>query len=218
MRLFIILLLSSFFSFGVQAETSAWELEEEEKNINLQIFTREVAGSNLKEFKGEMLVKTKLSTIAALLLDGQSAPKWMHQCEKFEVVEQIDALTAVVYFVNGAPWPVSDRDAVVMSVMSQDPETLVLKAEISVVDDLLPEDDDYVRIPHMKGFWLFEPLAEGQVKITYQVHANPGGSLPDWLANSVVVDTPYHTMSNMAEMLKKEKYQQAEVPMIKNVQ
>jgi hypothetical protein len=218
MRLFIILLLSSFFSFGVQAETSAWELEEEEKDINLQIFTREVAGSNLKEFKGEMLVKTKLSTIAALLLDGQSAPKWMHQCEKFEVVEQIDALTAVVYFVNGAPWPVSDRDAVVMSVMSQDPETLVLKAEISVVDDLLPEDDDYVRIPHMKGFWLFEPLAEGQVKITYQVHANPGGSLPDWLANSVVVDTPYHTMSNMAEMLKKEKYQQAEVPMIKNVQ
>lgn len=218
MRLFIILLLSSFFSFGVQAETSAWELEEEEKDINLQIFTREVAGSNLKEFKGEMLVKTKLSTIAALLLDGQSAPKWMHQCEKFEVVEQIDALTAVVYFVNGAPWPVSDRDAVVMSVMSQDPETLVLKAEISVVDDLLPEDDDYVRIPHMKGFWLFEPVAEGQVKITYQVHANPGGSLPDWLANSVVVDTPYHTMSNMAEMLKKEKYQQAEVPMIKNVQ
>lgn len=218
MRLFIILLLSTFFSFSAQAETSAWELEEEEKDINLQIFTREVDGSNLKEFKGEMLVKTKLSTIAALLLDGQSAPKWMHQCEKFEVVEQIDALSAVVYFVNGAPWPVSDRDAVVMSVMSQDPETLVLKAEISVVDDLLPEDDDYVRIPHMKGFWLFEPKAEGQVMVTYQVHANPGGSLPDWLANSVVVDTPYHTMSNMAEMLKKEKYQQAEVPMIKNVQ
>jgi hypothetical protein len=218
MRLFIILLLSTFFSFSAQAETSAWELEEEEKDINLQIFTREVEGSNLREFKGEMLVKTELTTIAALLLDGQSAPKWMHQCEKFEVVEQIDALTAVVYFVNGAPWPVSDRDAVVMSVMSQDPETLVLKAEISVVDDLLPEDDDYVRIPHMKGFWLFEPVAEGQVKVTYQVHANPGGSLPDWLANSVVVDTPYHTMSNMAEMLKKEKYQQAEVPMIKNVQ
>ena len=218
MRLFIAVLLSSLFTFSVHAKTSDWELEKEEKDINLKIFTREIEGSNLKECKGEMLVETKITTLAALLLDSQAAPKWMHQCEKFEVVEQIDELTAVVYFINGAPWPVSDRDAVVMSVMSQDPETLVLKAEIGIVDDLIPEDDDYVRIPHMKGFWLFEPKEAGQILVTYQVHANPGGSLPDWLANSVVVDTPYYTMSNMVDMLKVEKYQQAVVPNIKNVQ
>lgn len=218
MRLFIVLLLSSLFSFSANAGTSAWELEEEEKDINLKVFTREVEGSNLREFKGEMLVKTQMSTIAALLLDGQSAPKWMHQCEKFEVIEQIDPLTAVVYFINGAPWPVSDRDAVVKSVMSQDSESLILKVDISVVADLIPEDDDYVRIPQMKGFWLFEPKEAGQILVTYQVHANPGGSLPDWLANSVVVDTPFNTMSNMAEMLKLEKYTNAKLPLIKNVQ
>jgi hypothetical protein len=93
-----------------------------------------------------------------------------------------------------------------------------LKVEINTVNDLLPENDDYVRIPNMTGFWLFEPTEKGQVLITYQVHANPGGSLPNWLANSVVVDTPYYTMSNMADMLKLEKYQQAEVKNIKNVQ
>jgi hypothetical protein len=153
-----------------------------------------------------------------LLLDPEAAPEWMHKCEKFEIVEQVDALSAVIYFINGAPWPVSDRDAVIISSMSQDPETLALKVEINTVNDLLPENDDYVRIPHMKGFWLFEPTEKGQVLITYQVHANPGGSLPNWLANSVVVDTPYYTMSNMADMLKLEKYQQAEVKNIKNVQ
>jgi hypothetical protein len=218
MRLFIVLLLSSLFSFSATAGTSAWELEEEEKDINLKIFTREVEGSNLREFKGEMLINTQMSTIAALLLDSKSAPKWMHQCVKFEVIDQVDPLTAIVYFINGAPWPVSDRDAVVKSVMSQDPESLILKVEISVVDGLVPEDDDYVRIPNMNGFWLFEPKEAGQILVTYQVHANPGGSLPDWLANSVVVETPYNTMSNMAEMLKLDKYTQAELPMIKNVQ
>lgn len=218
MRLFIVLLLSSLFSFSATAGTSAWELEEEEKDINLKIFTREVEGSNLREFKGEMLINTQMSTIAALLLDSKSAPKWMHQCVKFEVIDQVDPLTAIVYFINGAPWPVSDRDAVVKSVMSQDPESLILKVEISVVDGLVPEDDDYVRIPNMNGFWLFEPKEAGQILVTYQVHANPGGSLPDWLANSVVVETPYNTMSNMAEMLKLDKYMQAELPMIKNVQ
>jgi hypothetical protein len=218
MRLLIVLLLSTFFTFTAQAETSAWELEKEDEDIKLKVFTREIDGSNLKEFKGEMLVETEMTTLAALLLDGQSAPKWMHQCEKFEVVEQIDPLSAVVYFINGAPWPVSDRDAVISSSMSQDPETLVVTINVTALPDRLPEDDDYVRIPRMAGFWSFTPADNGQILVRYQVHAEPGGSLPDWLANSVVVDTPYHTMSNMTEMLKKEKYQQAEIPMIKNVQ
>jgi hypothetical protein len=216
--LLLIASLLSFISFAVYSEPTAWTLEQEKENINLKIFTREIEGSNLSEFKGEMLVKAELTTIAALLLDSDAAPEWMHQCEKFEILEQVDELSVVVYFINGAPWPVSDRDAVIMSVMSQDPETLALKVEISTVNDRLPENDDYVRISHMTGLWLFEPVGNGQVLITYQAHANPGGSLPDWLANSVVVDMPYYTMSNMADMLTLEKYQQVEVKNINNVQ
>ena len=216
MRLLITLLLSTLFTFSAQAKTTAWELEKEEEDINLKVFTREIDGSDLKEFKGEMLVKHKLTTVASLLLDGASPPKWMHKCETLEVLAQVYPLTAVIYFLNGAPWPVSDRDAVMMSSMSQDPETLVITVNISMVNDLVPEHEDYVRIPHMTGFWKFEPKEEGQVLITYQVHANPGGSLPNWLANSVVVDTPYNTMSNMVDMLKKDKYQNAQIPNIKN--
>ncbi len=218
MRLFITFLFSSLFFFSAHAENGDWELEKEEKDLQLKIYTREIAGSNLREFKGEMTAKTTLSTLAALLLDGKSAPKWMHQCEKFEVVEQADPQNAIIYFVNGAPWPVSDRDAVVSSSMVQDPDTLVVRAEIFALNDRLPEDDDYVRIPKMQGFWSFTPKGNGDVFIKYQVHAEPGGSLPAWLANSVVVDTPYNTMSNMLDMIKKEKYQTASIPFIKNAQ
>lgn len=217
MRLLISLLLSALFAISAQGKTSAWELKKEEEDINLKVFTRQVDGSNLEEFKGEMLVKTELTAVAALLLDSHAAPQWMHQCERFDIEEKVDALTAVVYFINGAPWPVSDRDAVILTAMSQDPETLVLRADISTVNDLIPEYDDYVRIPHMEGFWQFEPKEEGMVLITYQVHADPGGSLPSWLANSVVVDTPYYTMSNMIDMLKSEKYQQVKIAGIRNV-
>lgn len=218
MRLLIAFLFSSLFFFSAHAKDAGWDLEKEEEDLQLKIYTREVAGSNLREFKGEMTAKTTLSTLAALLLDDKSAPKWMHQCEKFEVVEQMDAQNAIIYFVNGAPWPVSDRDAVVSSSMIQDPETLVVRAEIFALTDRLPEDDDYVRIPKMKGFWSFTPKDNGEVFITYQVHAEPGGSLPAWLANSVVVDTPYNTMSNMLDMIKKEKYQTASIPFITNAQ
>ena len=69
MRLLITLLLSTLFTFSAQAKTTAWELEKEEEDINLKVFTREIDGSDLKEFKGEMLVKHKLTTVASLLLD-----------------------------------------------------------------------------------------------------------------------------------------------------
>ena len=216
MRLLTVMILASLFSFSAHAANSEWELEKEEDDIQLKIFTREIEGSSLKEFKGEMLVETNLTTLAALLLDGQAAPQWMHQCEKFEVIEQIDPKNAVVYFINGAPWPVSDRDAVVASSMSQDPETLIMRINVEALTGRLPEDEDYVRIPRMSGHWSFEPVEDGKVLIRYQAHAEPAGSLPSWLANSVVVDTPYHTMSNMLDMLKLEKYQQAKIPFIKN--
>jgi hypothetical protein len=217
MRLFIV---SLFFliSFSAYSENTAWVLEQEAEDLNLKIFTREVEGSDYKEFKGEMLVKAQLTTIAALLSDFDAAPKWMYECRKFELLERIDEQSVVIHFINATPWPVSDRDAVVVSVMSQDPETLAFKIEINAINDRLPENDDYVRISYMTGLWLFEPAENGQVLITYQVHAESGGSLPDWLANSVVVDMPYYTMTNMADMLKLEKYQQVEVHNIKNVQ
>lgn len=217
MRPFIVLLLLSFFSSPVYSEAMIWELEKEEKDINLKIFTRDVDGFNFKEFKGEMLVKTQMTTIATLLLDTHASPEWMYRSEKLEVIEVIDELTAVMYLINSAPWPVDYRDGVVMSVISQDPESLVLKAEINIIKDRLPEYNDYVRIPYMAGFWLFEPKDDGQILVTYQIHADPGGSLSDWMANSVVVETPYNTMSNMANMLKLKKYQQVKILSIKNV-
>jgi hypothetical protein len=216
MRLLATILLFFSFNLTAHADTSDWVLDKEEEDIQLKIYTREVFGSSLKEFKGIMIAETTLTALAALLLDSNAAPQWMHQCEKFEIVEQIDPLNAVIYFVNGAPWPVSDRDAVISSSMNQDPKTLALRVGVDAIKGHVPEDDNYVRIPRMTGFWAFNPLADGKVEIIYQAHVEPGGSLPAWLANSVVVDTPYHTMSNMLDMLKLEKYQQADIPLIQN--
>jgi hypothetical protein len=216
MRLFLAFLLISSFSFMTHSETTDWQLEQEDTDLQLKIYTREISGSNLNEFKGELIVETTLTALTALLLDSEAAPQWMHECETFEVIEQVDQKNALVYFVNGAPWPVSDRDAVISSSLTQNPETLTVRIDVNAVVGKIQQDDDYVRIPRMNGFWSFSPLAEGKVKVVYQVHAEPGGSLPAWLANSVVVDTPYYTMSNMLDMLKLEKYQKAEFSFIQD--
>jgi hypothetical protein len=32
--------------------------------------------------------------------------------------------------------------------------------------------------------------------------ASPGGDIPDWLADSFVLDMPYHSLNNFRDMLK----------------
>ena len=214
MRYLFVVFFTLFFSVSSLAEGNDWELEKEDEDIGLKIYTRSVEGSNLKEFKGEMNVNARLTSLATLLLDNKAAPKWMHNCEKFEVVENLGFNDSIFYLINSAPWPVSDRDAVFQSALVQDPETLTITASVESMPDRLPLDDDYIRIPTMKGGWTFSLNEDNTVKVVYQVHAEPGGSLPSWLANAVVVDTPYHTMNNMLKMLKKDKYANASADFI----
>lgn len=220
MRLLIATLFATLFSINSHAANSEWKLEVEEDKAHLKVYTRKIDGSSLKEFKGEMLVNEKLTTLVALMLDSEAAPKWIHECEKFEVIETINPHHKIIHFINAAPWPVSDRDAVISSKISQNPETLEVRIDIEALTGHVPEDEDLVRIPRMLGYWSFTPLEgeddNGNVLVRYQIHAEPGGSLPAWLANSAVVDTPQYTMLNMLDMIKLEKYQQAEISFIKN--
>ncbi|MNO08734.1 hypothetical protein D3C81_2315520 [compost metagenome] len=51
----------------------------------------------------------------------------------------------------------------------------------------------------MDGLWKLVPKGAGEVEVTYQVHTEPGGSVPSWLANSFVVDAPFNTLKAMRE-------------------
>ena len=40
------------------------------------------------------------------------------------------------------------------------------------------------------------------VRVSYQMHASPGGSIPNWLANQTVVDTPFGTLNALRSHLQ----------------
>jgi hypothetical protein len=40
------------------------------------------------------------------------------------------------------------------------------------------------------------------VLVAYQIHADPGGSIPGWLANATVVDTPFKTLKNLRSTIQ----------------
>ena len=66
-----------------------------------------------------------------------------------------------------------------------------------------PVYDGIVRIQKMKGYWLLTDKGNGIVEVLQQCVAEPGGSIPDWLANSAVVDTPYQSMYKLKKYHRK---------------
>ena len=105
------------------------------------------------------------------------------------------------YSVMATPWPVSDRDNVLRSVLSRDTETGVVEITVTADPDHYPEQPDRVRVRRAKGLWRFEPLSESRTRVTFQMHLEPGGGIPQWMINARVVATPFEALGNLREMV-----------------
>jgi hypothetical protein len=58
-------------------------------------------------------------------------------------------------------------------------------------------------VAQVDGFWKFTPKGADQIEVTYQVHTEPGGDVPSWLANKFVVDAPFNTLKALRERAEK---------------
>ncbi|MBF0118268.1 MAG: hypothetical protein HQK79_05485 [Desulfobacterales bacterium] len=70
--------------------------------------------------------------------------------------------------------------------------------------------DKAVETAFNEGYWLLEPLEDGKkTKITYYVWTNPGGSIPDFIANKANTVALPKLMKAIQERIKNPKYNSA---------
>ncbi len=200
-----------------QACIADWELTKEDSKRQILVYTRAAEQSDIREFRGEMRLQTTLSALVALIEDNKAGPEWIYHCRALEVIEQVSERERLFYMVTEAPWPVKDRDSVIYSVLTQSADDYSVHVEMQVRNDVFPANDDFIRITNMKGFWEFRPEADGWVTVIYQVHVDPAGGIPAWLANSMVVDSPYYTLKNMRKMVAEEPYISSRLPHIRDL-
>ncbi len=176
-----------------------WTLKKDKNGV--QIYTRPVEGSPLKEFKGVVNIRTTVESAKTLLLDLPSYTEWNHNCIESSVLKINSENDIIGVTLTDAPWPVQDREAIVQTKVVEKNGSTYLN--MTALPNYLKAKDGVVRVPEMTGFWKITPNGDGTVKIVQQVRASPGGRIPDWLANSAVVDTPYNTLLNMKQRLEK---------------
>ena len=147
---------------------------------------------------GTTTMNTSAEQIAAWVTAVHTYVDWQHNCEEARLLEQPDGTTLTYHRIN-SPWPVSDRDVVLVS-SREDLEDGGIRLEFRSTEDAnfdIPRG--VVRMPHLVGSYVLTPIAEGGTHVVYTVDSDPGGSLPTWLIKQASKDLPYRTLKNLQE-------------------
>jgi hypothetical protein len=185
----------------------AWEQVSNKDGILVQ--RRTVTGSKLKEFRGRGIIQAPIGRVLAVIRDADRRGEWMPSCGDSHLVEEdVAARTQVAYHRTKAPWPVSDRDSVNRAEMFVEPSKRRLYLPFEAITmSKIPPVKGVVRMPSMRGHWILIPVDGGRATdAEYQVFADPGGLLPDWLANLASKTLPRDTIAGLRKQASKVEY------------
>lgn len=182
-----------------------WEqVREARERTDVAVWVKPVPGNPLNAFRGVTEVPYPPLTALAVLVDVENFPKWVFQCHAAHLMPEHG--NDIAYFYIKGIWPVSDRDGVVRSTLSQDPDTLALTVHSTVAEGLKPEQDGVVRLPALDNRFRIEPLTDGWTRITFETFVDPGGMIPAWLANLVATKAPLTTLQKMQVRMRDSRY------------
>lgn len=131
----------------------------------------------------------------------------MADCIEAKVIKKFNDNDYLVYSMNRAPWPVSNRDVVVRSKGTAD----LANGKVSIIfnalkDSSVPLRSGVVRMTDLLGQWHLKKITPSKTEVVFIIRANPAGNIPASIANMTSREIPYRTLQNLKMMVKKEKY------------
>jgi len=177
-----------------------WELKKNKNGI--QVYTRESENTPIKSFKGVALFDAAPERILEVIQDLANYPQWMDRCEYGEVLEKLSPDDYYIHTKMSMPFPVKNRDVVQRIIIVRQGGDIVI--DIQSTPEYIDEEEDYIRIPFSEGYWRLTPTNSGSTKVELISTSDPGGSIPDWVVNMMIVSTPYNMLENLQEYVKSE--------------
>lgn len=189
----ILLLLILFIGSGLRAQE--WKLAREKEGI--KVYTREEPGSPVRSFRGETTYRADPEAILALLVDVENFDEWDPDISEMRVLDRQEGISFTYYLVYDVPWPMTDRDLCVTAEILKNNHTGEIQIVARPMSQLVPETDDRVRIKEYWQRWSILPLPGGEVTLSTEGFTDPGGSVPAWLSNMVVTDSPLEMIAEI---------------------
>lgn len=182
-------------------QAQEWKFVKEKDGI--KIFTRKEAGNSLKSFRGVADLHTTMAKASNLIGNVKNVDWWDKNVKEVKILAFEKERYARYYLIYDSPWPVMDRDLCVEATITTDPVTGRRVVEARPLPHLVPEREDAVRIKNYWQRWIVESRGEGVVHVVLEGFVDPAGSVPDWIYNMVITETPLKVMRGVKERLEK---------------
>jgi len=210
----IIIFLSFYFQIIPVSGQSEWKLIKEDTGI--KVFSKTVPDSKIKAIKAELILKASASQLVALLLDVNTATKWVFHTKSCVLIRKISDSELYYYSEVSLPWPLENRDFVAHIKVFQDPKTKVVTVDAPAVPGWMAAKNGIVRISHSVGLWIITPIDKERIKLEYSLQVDPGGVIPAWVVNTFAAQGPIESFKKMQVQLKLPQYKNASLTFIQN--
>ena len=201
-RITALVLFAPYTFASIETKPELWEFVRESKGI--KVFKKEVAGSPLIAFRGEGVLDSPISKVATVLFDTTRAPEWMPDLIESKILRWVNSNTFIEYDHVGTPFIIKDRDFVSEVKIVTDPITHSLTFLYHSVEDSSAPKTAYVRGNLMNTTFVFTPTdSPTKTKVVGEIHCDPKGSIPKWIANLFQSDWPIDTFEGLRKQAKK---------------
>jgi hypothetical protein len=184
-----------FLTGSMNLSGQSWVFVKEKEGIRL--YTRKEVNNSVKSFKGEAYLHTQMEKAFSLITNVKNFDLWDDDITEMKVLLNEKDKHVQYYLVYDVSWPVTDRDLVVDALITTDSVTGIRVMEAKPLHNVIPEKSDMVRIKKYWQKWTLIPVEEGLVHIILEGTVDPGGSVPAWLSNMVITETPFKSIRSV---------------------
>lgn len=209
--LLILFISCSIFRINAQDD---WKLAKEGQD--LKVYTKASDNSEFNQVKGVLQLDASIESFIAILHDLENFHEWGYRVKDVDILERVGDTIQIYYSIAKAPFPYKNRDGIYANIFSWNPEKSELEVRIEMRDDYMELNSGMVRVKG-SGKWLVSLLPNNKLEVTLQMQMDPGGGIPAWLSNLFIEDSPYHTLKNLREKIKDDKYQNKTYSFIQEV-
>ena len=155
--------------------------------------------------RGQMKVQAKPTAVLALLQDLPACQQWLYGCRSAKRLPN-----GLVHMVFDGPLWFKDRDVVFVTESQHDSSTGAWKIAITSQAHSALESKA-IRIKQASASWVLQPMASGQLQITYELYMDPQIRLRSGV-NKYNRDAMFRSLKALREWVQLPPYSTAPEP------
>ena len=196
-----VIIITIFFNLIFTSGLSGQEWKFIKERDGIRIYTRNEENNPVKSYRGEMDLKTDMTKVSKIIGSIESFDWWEEDISEIKVLDYAREKYIKYYLVYDVPWPLADRDLCVEALITNDTVTGRRMVRATPMPGVIPEKPEMVRITNYWQQWVMEPKENGIIHFTLEGSVDPAGSIPTWIINMVIADTPLNIMRKVQEQL-----------------